>query len=198
MLERWDCRRPKMAKKAANLFANKSTAVLTNVPSPRQPLYYGREKITNMMFWVPRAGRVGLGISVFSYDGKVTWGLATDAGWFLDPESILEGFEEDFNYLVELVKSGKVFPEIRWSSTTAIRKRMKRKPARHPRKTFPSTEAFAKSGRPCQKNAAPGSDYCHIHQNYKAAEKDEEPVPKPYQMPPDMRSNARAQESDML
>jgi len=101
----------KLAKKAANFFADKSTAVLTNVPGPRQPLYFAGEEIRNMMFWVPRTGRVGLGISIFSYDGRITVGLAADMGLIPDPESILEGFEEDFNYLLELVKSGKVFTE---------------------------------------------------------------------------------------
>ena len=30
------------------------------------------------MFWVPRSGVVGLGISILSYDGKVTVGLAAE------------------------------------------------------------------------------------------------------------------------
>ncbi|MCP4347361.1 MAG: wax ester/triacylglycerol synthase family O-acyltransferase [Desulfobacterales bacterium] len=100
-----------VAHKAAQVLANKFTAVLTNVPGPRDPLYFAGEKIKNMMFWVPRSGRVGLGISIFSYDGKVTVGLSTDAGLVPDPEVILEGFEEDFNYLLDLVNTGKVFEE---------------------------------------------------------------------------------------
>ncbi|MDM8551410.1 wax ester/triacylglycerol synthase family O-acyltransferase [Desulfobacterales bacterium HSG2] len=95
----------KVAKKAASFFASKSAAILTHLPGPRQPLWFSGKEIRNMMFWVPGAGRVGLGISILSYDGRVTVGLVTDAGLVPDPETILEGFEEDFHYHSDLVKS---------------------------------------------------------------------------------------------
>lgn len=100
-----------VAKRAARLFANKTTGVLTNVPGPRQPLYLAGGKIKNMMFWVPRSGRVGLGISILSYNGYVTVGLASDEKLVPDPEKILEGFEEDFNFTLDLVESGKIEEE---------------------------------------------------------------------------------------
>jgi WS/DGAT/MGAT family acyltransferase len=153
----------KVAKKAAHMFANKSSAVLTNVPGPRKPLYFSGKKVSNMMFWVPRAGRVGLGISILSYDGKVTVGLATDAGLVPDPEKILEGFEEDFNYLLDLVKSGKVFadPLVINDRYEEARARLEAEEAE-----LPKCIALTKSGRQCRKNAVLGSDYCPIHQNY--------------------------------
>lgn len=101
----------KLARKAAELLANKTTAVMTNVPGPRKPLYFAGQKIENMMFWVPRSGRVGLGISIFSYDGCVTVGLAADEGLIPDPQVILEGFEQDLRYMLNLVESGKVFAD---------------------------------------------------------------------------------------
>jgi diacylglycerol O-acyltransferase / wax synthase len=77
-------------------FGSKATAVLTNVPGPRQPLYLAGQKIDNVMFWVPQSGHLGLGISILSYDGGVRLGIATDAGLVPDPERIVENFKVEF------------------------------------------------------------------------------------------------------
>jgi len=97
-----------LAKKAAHFLANKSTAVLTNVPGPKTQLYLAGKKIKNMMFWVPRIGQVGHGISIISYNNSVTIGVATDASLVNDPEEILQAFEDEFYNVVELAKSGKI------------------------------------------------------------------------------------------
>jgi len=77
-------------------FGSKATAVLTNVPGPRQPLYLAGRKIDKVMFWVPQSGHLGLGISILSYDGGVMLGIATDAGLVPDPERIVENFKVEF------------------------------------------------------------------------------------------------------
>jgi hypothetical protein len=80
-------------------FGSKATAVLTNVPGPRQPLYMAGRKIDKVMFWVPQSGHMGLGISILSYAGGVMLGIATDAGLVPDPERIVEGFKVEFEAL---------------------------------------------------------------------------------------------------
>jgi len=97
-----------LAKKAAHFLANKSTAVLTNVPGPKKQLYFAGKKIKNMMFWVPRIGQVGHGISIISYNNKVTIGVATDAALVNRPEEILQAFADEFDHIVSLAKSGKI------------------------------------------------------------------------------------------
>lgn len=82
-----------------NLFGTKATAVMTNVPGPQQTLYLAGSRVRNGMFWVPQAGRLGMGISIFSYDGKVTLGVITDAGLVPDPEIIVGHFEREFDSL---------------------------------------------------------------------------------------------------
>jgi WS/DGAT/MGAT family acyltransferase len=77
-------------------FGSKATAVLTNVPGPRQPLYLAGRKIDKVMFWVPQSGRLGIGISIISYDGGVMLGVATDARLVPDPERIVEAFKVEF------------------------------------------------------------------------------------------------------
>jgi len=48
------------------------------------------------MFWVPQSGRLGIGISIISYDGGVMLGVATDARLVPDPERIVEAFKVEF------------------------------------------------------------------------------------------------------
>ncbi len=74
-------------------FGSKATAVLTNVPGPRQPLYLSGRKIERVMFWVPQSGHLGLGVSIISYAGGVMLGVATDAGLVPDPEKIGDAFK---------------------------------------------------------------------------------------------------------
>ena len=91
---------PEMVQKiVVDIFAAKTTAVMTNVPGPREELFLAGHPIKEIFFWVPQSGRVGLGISIFSYNGHVRMGLASDAGLVPDPESIVQGFHEEYEEL---------------------------------------------------------------------------------------------------
>jgi len=87
---------------AVNIFATRATAVMTNVRGPGRALYLAGSKIENMMFWVPQSGRLGMGVSIMSYDGKVTIGVITDAGLVPDPEEITAHFQENFAELLAI------------------------------------------------------------------------------------------------
>ncbi|HTP09500.1 MAG TPA: wax ester/triacylglycerol synthase family O-acyltransferase, partial [Anaerolineae bacterium] len=63
-----------------DFFAAKTSAVMTNVPGPRRPIYLAGQRLRSLMFWVPRAGDIGLGLSIISYAGDVYVGIATDVG----------------------------------------------------------------------------------------------------------------------
>jgi diacylglycerol O-acyltransferase / wax synthase len=86
-------------------FGSKATAVLTNVPGPRQALYLAGRKIDKVMFWVPQSGHLGLGISILSYDGGVSLGIAADAGLVPDPEQIVENFEVELEAMRKAAKA---------------------------------------------------------------------------------------------
>jgi diacylglycerol O-acyltransferase / wax synthase len=88
-------------------FGSKATAVLTNVPGPRQPLFLAGRKIDRVMFWVPQSGRLGLGISIISYAGGVMLGVASDAGLVPDPERIVEAFKAEFEAVRKLATARK-------------------------------------------------------------------------------------------
>ena len=86
-------------------FGSKATAVLTNVPGPRKPLYMAGRKIDKVMFWVPQSGHLGLGISILSYNGGVMLGIATDAGLVPDPERIVDNFKVEFEAMRAAAKA---------------------------------------------------------------------------------------------
>ena len=83
-------------------FAQKTSAVLTNVPGPSEPIYLRGSRITGVVPWVPAAGTIGMGISIFSYDGGVSVGLQVDAGVVPDPDAIITAYEREVDALRKL------------------------------------------------------------------------------------------------
>jgi diacylglycerol O-acyltransferase / wax synthase len=83
-----------------NLFAKKTTAVMTNVPGPAHPLKFRGSTIRQTMFWVPASGHVGVGVSVLSYAGGVQFGLITDSKLCPDPQAIIDRFQPEFDKLL--------------------------------------------------------------------------------------------------
>ncbi len=81
------------------IFGKKGTLVMTNVPGPREQLYLAGAPIGEMMFWVPQSGRLGLGISILSYNNQVMIGVASDSSLVPDPEIIVAGFQEELEAL---------------------------------------------------------------------------------------------------
>ncbi|MCP4418722.1 MAG: WSD1 family O-acyltransferase, partial [Chloroflexi bacterium] len=135
------------------LFGSKATAVMTNVPGPPMPLYLAGQKIEGLMFWVPQTGRVSLGISIISYANKVFLGIASDAGLVPDPDLILEGFYEEFEAMMTLMREAKAVAE---EEATLVKTAV-------PTQTD-QCQGTTKSGKQCRNRASDGSNYCHIHQ----------------------------------
>ncbi len=79
-----------------SLFVKKTTAVMTNVPGPRDKLRFCGATIEQNMFWVPQTGTVGLGVSILSYGGGVQFGVISDAKLCPDPQAIIDQFEPEF------------------------------------------------------------------------------------------------------
>ena len=84
------------------VFAKKATAVMTNVPGPREPLHFCGRTVNQVMFWVPQSGDIGMGVSILSYAGGVQFGLITDAKMCPDPEAIVARFAPEFEKLLWL------------------------------------------------------------------------------------------------
>ena len=82
-----------LQSKVVKLLSKNATAVMTNVPGPRRALRFCGCEIDDMMFWVPQSGRLGLGVSILSYNDRVRVGVATDIALVPDPETLTAGFE---------------------------------------------------------------------------------------------------------
>lgn len=102
---------PYQAQQAfVELFAAKASAVMTNVPGPRRPVFLAGRRVRGTIGWPPESGRIGLGVSIISYDGEVLIGLMTDDRLIRDPHRLLADAVAELNRLVT---------ELRASAATA-------------------------------------------------------------------------------
>ena len=85
-----------------NVFGRKTTAVVTNVPGPREKLKLLGSTLEQCMFWVPQSGDVGLGVSILSYGSGVQFGVISAASLCPDPQKIIDEFEPEFDKLAWL------------------------------------------------------------------------------------------------
>ena len=140
---------------SVSLFASKATAVMTNVPGPPIPLYLAGKKIDQIMFWVPQAGRVALGISILSYAGNVYLGVNTDAGLIPNPDAIIDGFYTEFEALLQLVEQVE--------STGSPTRPQAAKPEPPAQEDPDRCQALTQNGRRCRNRSLDNSNYCRIH-----------------------------------
>jgi hypothetical protein len=81
-------------------FSRKATAVVSNVPGPQAPLYLCGQRITEMYFWVPQSGSIGLGLSILSYAGQVHFGMIADRALVPSPAEVVERLPAEFEKLL--------------------------------------------------------------------------------------------------
>jgi diacylglycerol O-acyltransferase len=89
-------------QRLVEMFTAKGTAVLTNVPGPRQRVYFAGSPIRGVLVWAPRSGAVGMSIAILSYAGEITIGLMVDEGLIPDPERIIHALEREVEALFRL------------------------------------------------------------------------------------------------
>jgi WS/DGAT/MGAT family acyltransferase len=82
------------------LFSRKASVVASNVPGPRSPLYLCGQRISEMYFWVPQSGSIGLGVSILSYAGQVHFGMIADRRVLDAPGRVVERFAPEFEKLL--------------------------------------------------------------------------------------------------
>ncbi|HEU4568190.1 MAG TPA: wax ester/triacylglycerol synthase family O-acyltransferase, partial [Marmoricola sp.] len=74
---------------AIDAFASKGSAVMTNVPGPREPVTLGDRRLLGTIGWGPTSGNLALGVAIFSYAGEVTIGFCGDAAVVPDVRRLL-------------------------------------------------------------------------------------------------------------
>jgi diacylglycerol O-acyltransferase / wax synthase len=123
-------------------FAAKVTAVMTNVPGPRETIYLTGVPMKRIMYWVPTPGNLSLGVSIISYAGEVMVGIATDAGLAPNPDRIIAAFDDEFAFLQSRAAQS-VNP---------------------PAQPVGLCQAITRAGLPCKNRVVGNSKYCRVHQ----------------------------------
>jgi WS/DGAT/MGAT family acyltransferase len=155
------------------IFGLKGTAVMTNVMGPKETVYLAGAPLEALMFWVPQSGRLGLGVSILSYAGKVWMGVITDEGLVPDPDAIITAFHTEFDELLELAHDveeaasledartdSEVKPEVPAPSPDADGEDSPEEAAGDPERC----QALTKAGAPCKNRPLAGSRFCRVHQ----------------------------------
>jgi len=89
--------------KLLEMFEDRATGVVTNVPGPKEPVDFCGHEVTDMVFWVPQANDQGIGISLFTYAGNVRVGIAGDDTLLPDPSALADHFEDELGGLQDEV-----------------------------------------------------------------------------------------------
>ena len=85
---------------AIELFSRKGTLVASNVPGPQAPLHLCGQRISELYFWVPQGGSMGVGVSILSYAGQVFFGIVADRNLLPEPAGFVERFGPEFERLL--------------------------------------------------------------------------------------------------
>jgi len=90
-----------LERRALSVLSSKASAVLTNVPGPKEPVYLAGAKLIQPMFWVPQSGNIGIGMSIFSYAGTVQFGITIDRNIKANPTDVMGHFRNSFAELLD-------------------------------------------------------------------------------------------------
>ncbi len=89
-------------RRIIDMFTAKTTAVMTNVAGPREPVFLAGTPVRTAIVWAPTSGHMGMSVSIFSYRGEVTLGLMTDAALVPDPGHIVESLPREVASLTKV------------------------------------------------------------------------------------------------
>ena len=95
-----------IGRRLVDFYANKTTCVLTNVPGPPVRLSVGGRKLRGLVFWVPQRDKIGIGVSIFSFAGRLRVGVIADVALLPDPGDLIAAFDEEFEALRGAIGKG--------------------------------------------------------------------------------------------
>ena len=87
-------------------FSAKASLVASNVRGPGRPMHLGGAPISQLLFWVPQTGSIGAGVSMFSYNEEVQYGVIADRRLIPEPAELVSIIQTEFDRLVFLVLLG--------------------------------------------------------------------------------------------
>jgi diacylglycerol O-acyltransferase len=87
--------------------------IVTNVPGPQFPLYLLGAKLQASFPQVPLLQGTGIGVALFSYDGRIFWGFNGDYAMLPDLENFRRDVEDAFRELAEAAGVQEPVAEVR-------------------------------------------------------------------------------------
>ncbi len=109
----------RVATRAARRMGNLDT-VTTNVPGPQFPLYACGRRMLRACPYVPLAAPIRVGVSIFSYDGELVFGVTGDYDSAPDIDVLTQGISEGVTELLPTNGQGRGGSRTR-KSKTAVR-----------------------------------------------------------------------------
>jgi WS/DGAT/MGAT family acyltransferase len=82
------------ARLGAGLEQHEVQTVATNVPGPRRTLYAAGRPMRSAWLYVPLGSSVRIGVAIFSYAGRLTFGVTGDYDHAPDTDVLCEGIEQ--------------------------------------------------------------------------------------------------------
>jgi WS/DGAT/MGAT family acyltransferase len=89
------------SEKIAIPFSQKSSLLMTNTQGPAQTLYINSIPVSNIMYWLPRIGHIGLGTTILSYNQNVRLGIVCDSKQIPEANQFINEFERQLTRLLE-------------------------------------------------------------------------------------------------
>ena len=93
-----------LVRRAFALPQREIVTVTTNVPGPREPLYWMGRRLEEIIPYVPIASTVRTGIAIFSYDGSIVFGITADYAANPDVDVLARGIEHGVSELLLAAK----------------------------------------------------------------------------------------------
>ncbi len=112
-----------LERRIIDMFTAKTTAVMTNVPGPPEPVYVAGTPVRTVLVWAPTSGHMGMSVSIFSYRGEVTVGLMVDAALVPDPDHIAGRMTQELEALRPTRRSPRRLPEPRQRTPSGRKER---------------------------------------------------------------------------
>jgi len=92
-------------QRALDVFAGRASAVVTNIPGPREQVCLAGVPIAGFLAWVPCTGPIGVGLSICSYAGQLTLGVAVDTALVPDAGELLRALSDEVSALRQLAET---------------------------------------------------------------------------------------------
>lgn len=95
-----------VARRVTEFFTGKTIGQLSNVPGPRVAMTMAGAPVRSILGWVPTSGDQPLGVCLFSYDGTVSVGVATDTRMIPDPLHFVGLVQGHLTELAQIAQKG--------------------------------------------------------------------------------------------